>query len=138
MLKGRPGARSGGYGWQWNLPPLETGLVHSGPSPVLAFGRVMKATGPALCSPLNGVGTSVVLLHGWASATLLNQNPTCSVWVGARPTSGSKPNIWSSRIVLIATLPVPLELVSTSDWYQAMPKLVNPEIGVPFADWLLR
>ena len=32
------------------------GLVHSGPNLVVAFGTLIMATGPALCSPLNGVG----------------------------------------------------------------------------------
>jgi len=57
------------------VPLLLNGCVQSGPSPVVAFGRVMKATGPAVCSPLNGVGRSVVALHGWASATLSYQKP---------------------------------------------------------------
>ena len=43
----------------------------------------MNASGPALCSPLNGVGTPVKP-HGAASAGLLNQKPRWNVFVGAR------------------------------------------------------
>src|SRR5262249_36851071 len=102
---------------------VELGAVQSGPSPVVGSGRLVKATGPALCSPLNGVDPTKP--HGAAFAGLSNQKPTWNVFVGASPTAGSKPKIWSSRIVLIVTLDVPSLFTWTSDWYQARPKFVN-------------
>src|SRR6476469_591940 len=95
----------------------------------------MNASGPALCSPLNGV--LPVNPHGAASAGSLNQKPTWNVLVGGRLVAASKPKIWSRRIVLICTVALPDESVSMSDWYQAIPKLVKPGTGVPFACWLL-
>src|SRR5205807_8355211 len=80
------------YGLQ-PLGLLESGSEHSGPRPVLAFGRLMNATGPAWCSPLNGVNMPCGKPHGTASAGSLNQKPTWNVFVGARLTSGSKPKI---------------------------------------------
>jgi len=47
---------------------------------------------------------------GAASSGLLNQKPTWNVSVGASFTSGSKPKIWSSRIVLMRTWPRSLVL----------------------------
>ena len=45
-----------GQGLQWNVPsPFDSGSVHSGPSFVLASWRLIIASGPAWCSPLNGV-----------------------------------------------------------------------------------
>src|SRR3954454_5088979 len=115
---------------------VDVGFTQSGPSP-LARGRVMKATTPAWCSPLNGV--TVVTPHGLVSAGLSNQKPTWNVLVGARFLSGSKPKIWSSRIVLICTDAEPDEFVVMSDWYQARPKLpVKFGSGVPFARCGLR
>ena len=73
----------------------------------------IMAFGPALCSPLNGVG--VRKPHAEASFGLLNQKPTWKVLIGARPTAGSKPKIWSSKMVLIATSASPLSLASRSD-----------------------
>ena len=58
--------------------------------------------------------------------------------MGTSPLSGSNPKIWSSRIVLIVTEPVPSDPTSRSDWYQASPKFVKPGTGVPFERWLLR
>src|SRR5205085_2191434 len=57
-----------------------------------------------------------------------------NVLVGGRATSGSKPKIWSTRMVLSGVLLLP----STSDWYQASPKPGKPETGEPSACWLLR
>ena len=73
---------------------------------VTAFGRVTKARGPAWCSPLNGV--EPVKPQFPASVGLLNQNPRWKVLVGERLTSGSKPKIWSSRMVLTFTKPEPV------------------------------
>src|SRR5262245_35440306 len=67
------------------------GLVHRGPRSKVASGRVMKASGPALCSPLKGVVP--VKPHAAASAGSLNQKPTWKVFVGSRPTAGSNPKI---------------------------------------------
>src|SRR3954451_24561455 len=88
----------------------------------------MNATGPALCSPLNGVGlvTSKTQPSTFASLGLLNQNPTWNVLIGLGLLwSGSKPKIWSSRIVLMVALNDPWLLASRSDWYHAIPKLVK-------------
>src|SRR5216684_5929134 len=70
--------------------PLLFGLVQSGPRSVCASGTLIIATGPALCSPLNGVGcvTSKVQPFLLASFGSLNQNPTWKVLVGARAASG--------------------------------------------------
>ncbi len=54
------------------------------------------AKGPALCSPLNGVGlvgSKWQLGRAAASRGLSNQKPTWNVFVGAKCTSGSKPKI---------------------------------------------
>src|SRR5215831_10543600 len=78
------------------------GLVHNGPRLVFASGTVMKATGPALCSPLNGVGLVTSNTHPstFASLGLLNQNPRWNVLIGfGLLWSGSNPKIWSSRMV---------------------------------------
>src|SRR5215471_12513945 len=72
------------------------GLVHSGPRLVVAFGTLMKATGPALCSPLKGVGLLTLKTHPstFASFGLLNQNPTWNVLIGLGLLwSASKPKI---------------------------------------------
>jgi len=47
---------------------------------VEGLGKLMKAFGPAFCSPLNGVGLVGSKPQGWASAGLLNQRPTWNVW----------------------------------------------------------
>src|SRR5947209_13078092 len=70
-----------------------SGFVHSGPRPVFASGRVIIASGPALCSPLNGVGTVTSKPQSAASFGSLNQKPTSKVPVGASETAGSKPKI---------------------------------------------
>src|SRR4051812_13855086 len=57
------------------------GLVHSGPRPDAA-GVDIIANGPALCSPLNGVGFVTSKPQGAASSGLLNQKPTWNVFVG--------------------------------------------------------
>ena len=91
------------HGLQVKPPPrIETGSVQSGPSAVVASGRVTNASGPAWCSPLNGV--TPVKPHGWASAGLLNQNPRWKVFVGASAMSLSTPKIWSRRTVRIVAL----------------------------------
>src|SRR5215469_4373877 len=84
------------------------GFVQSGPNPVLASGTLIMANGPALCSPLNGVGlvgSKWQLGSAAASCGLSNQKPRWNVFVGAKRTSGSKPKISSRRIVLIWTRP---------------------------------
>jgi hypothetical protein len=48
------------------------GLVQSGPSPVTESGTLIMAAGPALCSPLNGVGLVTSKPHAAASWGLLN------------------------------------------------------------------
>jgi len=58
----------------WQVPP-GPGCVHSGPSPVVALGRLIMARGPALCSPLNGVGWVTSNPHAAASCGSLNQKP---------------------------------------------------------------
>src|SRR5206468_9710018 len=77
--------------------------------------RDLIVTGVQTCALPILVGVSVVALQGWAAATLLNQNPTWKVLVGASAASGSNPKIWSNSIVLIVTLAVPSDPVSTSD-----------------------
>ena len=64
-----------------------------------------------------------------ASAGSLNQKPTLKVFTGGTPRLASKPKIWSSRIVLIVTWPLPSWLVCRSDWYQAKPKF-PPKFGL--------
>ena len=51
------------------------GSLHSGPRPDAASGTLIIATGPALCSPLNGVKFFGSKLQAAASSGLLNQNP---------------------------------------------------------------
>jgi len=58
------------------------GLRHNGPRFVIALGTLIMASGPALCSPLNGVGLVGSKPQAVASAGLLNQNPTWKVFVG--------------------------------------------------------
>src|SRR5690348_14116207 len=99
------------------------GLVHSGPNSVCELGTDIMAFGPARCSPLNGVICVGLNTQATASAGLLNQNPTWRVLIGVRPAAGSKPKIWSSRMVLIVTSASPLSFDSRSLWYQAGPKL---------------
>ncbi len=53
-----------------------SGETQSGPRFVAATGIEIIASGPALCSPLNGVGLVTSKPHGAASSGLLNQNPT--------------------------------------------------------------
>src|ERR1700687_5745358 len=98
------------------------------------------ATGPALCSPLNGVGLVVSKVQPFRLASFgsLNQKPTWKVLVGVKDASGSKPKIWSSRMVLIVALNCPRLLARKSLWYQASPKLVKLGFGFPFASRLLR
>src|SRR5277367_3696720 len=93
-----------GYGLQL---PSSLGLVHSGPRLVLASGTLIIATGPALCSPLNGVGWVESNPHFDAVFGLLNQKPTWKVLSGVRAASGSKPKIWSSRMVLMVAVNLP-------------------------------
>src|SRR6267378_1116878 len=76
-----------------------SGFRHNGPRLVTSSGRLIIASGPALCSPLKGVGLLTSKPQSFASLGLLNQKPTWNVLVGSRPTSGSKPKIWSSRMV---------------------------------------
>ncbi len=52
------------------------GLVQRGPSLVVELGRLINANGPALCSPLNGVGLLGSNPQFFASSGLLNQKPT--------------------------------------------------------------
>src|SRR5262249_24120323 len=92
------GASPSVHGLQVNEPPpAEIGSVHSGPRFVTASGRVTNASGPALCSPLNGV--EPVKPQSDASAGLLNQNPRWNVLVCVSDTSLSTPKIWSSSTV---------------------------------------
>jgi hypothetical protein len=74
------------------------GLRQSGPRPVFSLGTLIIAAGPALCSPLKGVGCVTSKPQDLALAGLWNQKPTWNVFVGARSTSGSKPKIWSTKI----------------------------------------
>jgi hypothetical protein len=53
-----------------------SGLVHSGPRPVLASGRLIIATGPDLCSPLNGFGFVGSKPQSFAALGSSNQKPT--------------------------------------------------------------
>jgi hypothetical protein len=75
-LRGRsqPASKNSFQGLQLAGTVEVLGLRHSGPRPVVAFGTLIIATGPAWCSPLNGV--KPVNPHGAASAGLLNQKPT--------------------------------------------------------------
>ena len=65
---------------QANPPLPEIGSVQSGPRLVVRLGRVTKASGPAWCSPLNGVAP--VNPQRCASAGLLNRKPRWNVFVG--------------------------------------------------------
>src|SRR5215831_6662534 len=90
------------YGLQLMGSVSSFGSVHNGPRLVFESGTVINATGPALCSPLNGVGlvTSNVHPSTFASLGLLNQNPRWNVLIGLGLLwSGSNPKIWSSRMV---------------------------------------
>src|SRR5215469_6955102 len=107
-------ARSVDYSVHTNVDPTLREPVQSGPKPVAGFGTEIIAFGPAFCSPLKGVGLVVSNPHAAASSGLLNQKPTWKVWVGARAAAGSKPNIWSSRMVLMATSAFPLLSACTS------------------------
>src|SRR5690349_5783943 len=63
------------------------GFVQRGPNPDLASGTLSMAKGPALCSPLNGVGlvgSKWQLGRAAASSGLSNQKPRWNVFVGAR------------------------------------------------------
>ena len=60
----------------------ESGFRHRGPRPVLASGRLIIASGPAACSPLNGVGLEASKPHATASFGLLNQKPRWNVLIG--------------------------------------------------------
>ena len=62
------------------------GDVQSGPRFAGATGSDIIASGPALCSPLKGVGLEASNPHGTASWGLLNQNPRWNVLVGGRRT----------------------------------------------------
>src|SRR5689334_10723792 len=95
--------------------------MHSGPRCEWGFGLLMNASGPAFCSPLNGV-VGGLAMQPLASAALSNQKPTWNACVGFTE-PGSKPKIWSSRMVLIFVVLVPVDPTETSDWYQASPKL---------------
>src|ERR1041385_8036489 len=53
-----------------------SGLVHSGPRPVLASGKLIMATGPDLCSPLNGFGFVGSKPQSLAAFGSSNQKPT--------------------------------------------------------------
>src|SRR5215469_15726747 len=83
------------------------GLRHNGPRFVVALGKLIMASGPALCSPLNGVGWVTSKPQVAASFGLLNQNPTWKVFVGERPTAGSKPKIWLTKILRIVAEAIP-------------------------------
>jgi hypothetical protein len=80
----------------------------------IASGREIIASGPALCSPLNGVGFVTSNPQLCASFGLLNQNPTLNVFVGARPVAASKPKIWSSKMVRIDVYDFPSWFASMS------------------------
>jgi hypothetical protein len=58
------------------------GDVQRGPRFAGGTGNEIIAKGPALCSPLNGVGLEALNPQGTASCGLLNQNPTWNVFVG--------------------------------------------------------
>ena len=101
------------YGLQTNVRPVGSlaasssdtfvGEVQRGPRFAGGIGSDIIASGPALCSPLNGVGLFALNPHGTASCGLLNQNPTWNVLVGGilggdvgsvlEILSASKPNI---------------------------------------------
>jgi hypothetical protein len=87
------------YGLHFQTPPVKTGLRHNGPNLVVALGTLIIARGPAMCSPLKGVGFSGLKPQGCASAGLLNQNPTWKVLVEGSAAAGSNPKIWLTRIV---------------------------------------
>ena len=54
---------------------------------MFASGRLIIASGPALCSPLNGVGAvDVAKPQAAASFGSLNQKPRSKVSVGGEPT----------------------------------------------------
>src|ERR1700722_4689922 len=63
-------------------PVARVGLVQSGPRPAGSTGTEIIASGPALCSPLNGVGLLTSNPQGCASFGLLNQKPKWKVLVG--------------------------------------------------------
>src|SRR5262249_39592286 len=81
------------YAWHFHTPPTKIGLPHRGPSLVVALGRLIIASGPAACSPLNGVLPEKPQAD--AAAGSLNQNPTWKVLVGGSggDSAGSKPKI---------------------------------------------
>ena len=56
-----------------------SGETQSGPRFVAATGIEIIASGPALCSPLNGVGVATLKPQGAASLGMLNQKPTWNV-----------------------------------------------------------
>src|ERR1700722_1791225 len=58
------------------------GLVQSGPRFAGSTGAEIIASGPALCSPLNGVGLVTSKPQAAASFGLLNQKPRWKVLVG--------------------------------------------------------
>ena len=91
------------------------GLRQSGPRPVSSFGTLIIAAGPALCSPLNGVGSAALKPHGTAVLGLLNQKPMWNVLVGFKVTSGSKPKIWSMKIELSEVVAAPFSSAFRSD-----------------------
>ncbi len=91
------------------------GLRQSGPRPEFSFGTLVIAAGPALCSPLNGVGCVASKPQGAAVWGLLNQKPMWNVFVGARLTSGSKPKIWSMKIELSEVVALPSSSACRSD-----------------------
>jgi len=59
-----------------------SGETQSGPRFVAATGIEIIASGPARCSPLNGVGLFTSNPQDLASSGLLNQNPTWYVLTG--------------------------------------------------------
>ena len=72
------------------------GSVQSGPNFVVWFEPLIMAKGPALCSPLKGVGffgSKWQVGNAAASSGLLNQKPKWKVFVGGSFTSGSNPKI---------------------------------------------
>jgi hypothetical protein len=59
-----------------------SGETQSGPRFVAATGIEIIASGPAWCSPLNGVGVLTSKPQDAASLGMLNQNPTWYVFTG--------------------------------------------------------
>src|SRR5262249_18623077 len=84
---------SSAYGLQRTGDVEVSGLLHKGPSCVSGSGTLIIAKGPAICSPLNGVGLFTLKPQAAASFGSLNQKPTWKVLVGGSCTSGSKPKI---------------------------------------------